>query len=125
MTFKHYISILFSDIFCVTLTLYTGILFAELLKKGVVVEYVNTTTLLVVMACSGILAVIFPHGDDKRTEWTAYAVCGLIGAYIGFLVYSQTVPMAPWSYLFGISAGLVTFVCSGILCTLKSDSSNL
>lgn len=111
MNWKRYCSILFSDLFLATLFLYTAILFAELLEKGIVTRFINTTVLMLVIAVSGVGMLSFPPHSHSNPRLITHGISAAIGAYVGLLVYLQTAPFAPWAYLFAVIAGSSVFMC--------------
>lgn len=108
---KQYLSQLFSDVFLVSVTVYTGIAFAELFKKGVVSHYLNTTVLFVIIAASGAGVVLFTSDKKEKGAWASGFLSIFVGLYIAFLIYSQTKGLGNWSYLFALGALLVTTAC--------------
>ena len=117
---KKYLSILFSDIFLLTLCTYTGILFVELLKKGSVANYVNTTYLVLGIIVSGAFSVVFSKHSPDGSYWSGRVISLFVGVYIGIQIFIQTQSLGWWSALFAGGGFLITAICGLLMGKEKS-----
>lgn len=115
---RKYISPISYDIAVTTFSLYIISSLIETVKKGVVVDYFNIQTMLVVAIISGFIAVLLPSQEKKISSK------GLIGYWCVVLLLSISAGYYVWHYtqqegvqgvLFGVLVSVVIVLAGYVL----------
>lgn len=120
---KEYISTIAYDVFIVFFLLFTASVFIEGLRKGLVVNYIDTNLLLILTLLSGLGAVLVPHHTRQRTQTSHrwYIQSFLTALCVAFVVAVWSADAPIWKLFFAAAAFLVTFfVCAA--CRIEEES---
>lgn len=112
-------SLLFSDLFLVSLFLYLAAVHADLSLDGLLSRAFNLNILLVILLLSGIGSVFcFKPAEETSVEqpqrrlWFYVIALSIL---IGVIVFEALKPLSPWAIFMGSAAGAIVFLTSFVM----------